>query len=242
MKAIKTWEHFFKPEVRSSGRLLVSKGQVSLKQPSDTELVAFLRVSAGFRVRLKLDRVESTEVKADCSCPLFKKGQFCKHLWATLLEACQKSPDFFEAKTELTIDSSPVSSKSNFDHVPHAAEDSRLFGAQKRVIEKTEMHQKKLEAQSLYRKLQYQKQKLRLKKMKLAKKNQVPESKFPASVEEALTYFLDNGFDLRAGLTKESVNLAKKKLARVFHPDLGGSHREILELNGYAEILSKFLL
>lgn len=242
MAVIDQWEHYFKPEVRSSGRLMVTKEQVSLKQPSDTELVAFLRVSGGVKVHLKLTRVDSAEVQATCTCPLFKKGQYCKHIWATLLESIQKKPDFFEDKTELSITEIQGSSKAIVDSTDMTGGNTDSSAAQVREIKKNEKHQQKLEAQSLYRKLQYQKQKLRLKKMKLAKKNQVPESKFPASVEEALTYFLDNGFDLRAGLTKESVNLAKKKLARVFHPDLGGSHREILELNGYAEILSKFLV
>ena len=237
---INQWEHYFKPEVRSSGWGLVLKEQVSVRQPSDTELVAFLRVSGGVKVHLKLIRVDSTEVKATCTCPLFKKGQYCKHIWATLLESSQKNPDFFEDKNKLSITEPQGLSKAIVDSKGRAAENTISAAAQDRDIQKAEKHKQKLEAQSLFRKLQYQKQKLRLKKMKLAKKNLVPEAEFPIFVEEALNYFLKNGFDLRASLTKESVNFAKKKLARVFHPDLGGSHQEILELNSYAEILSKF--
>lgn len=240
MVVIDQWEHYFKPEVRSSGRSLVSKGQVSLKQPSDTELVAFLKVSGGVKVHLKLSRVDSAEVKADCSCPLFKKGQFCKHLWGTLVEAQQKNPDFFEGKMDLSIEGSLFSSNAGVDLSDRASDLRASSAAQERALKNAERHQQKLEAQSLYRKLQYQKQKLRLKKQKLAKETEDLVPEFPDFVEEALQYFIQNGFDLRASLTKESINFAKKKLARVFHPDLGGSHQEILDLNKFAEVLSKF--
>lgn len=237
---INQWEHYFKPEVRSSGRMLVSKGQVSLKQPSDTELVAFLKVSGGVKVHLKLSRVDSPEVKADCTCPLFKKGQFCKHLWGTLVEAQQKNPDFFEGKIELSIQEFQFSTKASVDSSDRASDLRASPADQERALKNAERHQQTLEAQSLYRKLQYQKQKLRLKKLKLAKEPQALVPEFPDFVEEALQYFMQNGFDLRATLTKDSVNFAKKKLARVFHPDLGGSHQEILDLNKFAEVLSKF--
>ena len=64
---------------------------------------------------------------------------------------------------------------------------------------------------------------------------------YPRDVDRALTYFTTNGIELRTCLNKESVSSAKKSLARVFHPDFGGSHHEIIELNKYAAILENYI-
>ena len=79
-----------------------------------------------------------------------------------------------------------------------------------------------------------------MKEIKKSKKSTSEISEFPSFVEDALKYFSDNGFELRGSMNAESINLAKKKLSRVFHPDVGGSHAEILELNKFTETLLKF--
>ena len=50
---IQSWEHFFKPEVRASGRSLVTQAKVSIQQPSDTEVVAYIRATPPLKVVLK---------------------------------------------------------------------------------------------------------------------------------------------------------------------------------------------
>jgi hypothetical protein len=86
--------------------------------------------------------------------------------------------------------------------------------------------------QNSYRKTQYQKIKQKLKDQKNVKIQSYPEE-----VEKALQYFSDNGFSFENPKNVEAIQISKKKLARVFHPDLGGSHDEIVQLNQNAEIL-----
>ena len=225
--SVQNWEHFFKPEVRSSGRSLFVQGKVSVNQPSDTEIVAYVRVSPPLKVILKSNSVSSDKVIADCNCPAGKKGLFCKHIWATLLATAEKNSDFFDSKTE--IERNEARSQTPLAIKPTEATQAR-DSAQAAFKEK----------QDLYRKIQYQKQKLRQKEFK-NKKNQFQEIEYPREVDRALTFFTQNGIELRTMLTKESVSTAKKSLARVFHPDFGGSNDEIQELNKHAEILENYL-
>jgi cellulose synthase/poly-beta-1,6-N-acetylglucosamine synthase-like glycosyltransferase len=48
------------------------------------------------------------------------------------------------------------------------------------------------------------------------------------AIENAFEYFLQNGFDLKISFNEESISRARKKLSRVFHPDIIGTHEEIL--------------
>ncbi len=223
--SVQAWEHYFKPEVRNRGRSLLTQGKVTLSQPSDTEVFSFIRATTPFKVTLKVESVESHTIYADCNCPLSKKGQFCKHIWATLLITDEKKADFLESKTELhklSSDNTTSISKSKKSQVQSDSQDA--YKAK----------------QNDYRKEQYQKQKQRLKDIKKSKKNAHEPESFPPFVETALKYFSENGFELRETMNTEAINLAKKKLSRVFHPDVGGTHSEILELNDYTDTLLKF--
>src|SRR5690606_1833081 len=79
------------------------------------------------------------------------------------------------------------------------------------------------EKQNQYRKQQYQKQKQILKEKKHGKDKTKNLSTLPDHIDQALHYFSENGFELKDSLSKESLATAKKQLARVFHPDRGGS-------------------
>ncbi len=234
------WEHFFKPEVRSSGRSLFAQGKINMTQPSDTEIIAYVRVSTPLKVSLKTKSIESKTVYANCNCPAGKKHIFCKHIWAALLAIEEKNPDFFEDKTEIEKMESLLK-EAHFKPKPSTQMqvDQEKQAAFKAKQEAYKEQQK--EKQSLYRKIQYQKQKLRANEFK-NKKNETPaDSEFPGDVENALNYFSQNGFELRDVMDKEMIGTAKKKLARIFHPDLGGSHEEILELNQQTDILIGFV-
>lgn len=213
--SVQNWEHYFKPEVRSSGRALFAQDKVSIAQPSDTEIIAYIRTSSPLKVSLKTKSISSDTVFADCNCPASKKDLFCKHIWAALLATEQKNPDFFEEKTD--IEKATTTDKQS-----------------------TYKDQQK-EKQSLYRKIQYQKQKLRMSDYKKKKKESSVQSEFPRDVEKALNFFSQNGFELRESMNKEILATAKKKLARIFHPDHGGTHEEILELNRCSDILVRFI-
>lgn len=225
------FENFFKPEIRSSGQSLFSKGKMTLSQPSDLEIISYVRVSKPLKVTIKLESFDSPLVWIACSCPAGGKGPLCKHMWAALLVIQEKTPAFLEGKETLekilSSKSESLTSKSSW---------RQLEPSQDQAQKKDQFRQK----QAQYRKDQYQKQKLRLKEMKKTKETREVVTEFPSEIKEALNYFEKNGFSLKNDLTKENVNLAMKKLARVFHPDRGGSHEEILELNTHSDILTDY--
>lgn len=203
------WDQFFKPEVRHSGQKYINKELISISNPSETEIIGYVRSSSSFKVNLKTTTVESSTFQAHCTCPASKKGQLCKHVWAVLSVALTKYPDFFYSKNDIEQPSK----------VP---------------VEKSAYQIK----QNDYRKAQYQKMKEQKKLFKNKKQSSVPQ--FPVDVEKAIQYFNQNGFSFESEGSEEVVQSAKKKLSRLFHPDLGGSHNEIIELNRQSEILIQF--
>ncbi|MCC6137648.1 MAG: SWIM zinc finger family protein, partial [Bdellovibrionaceae bacterium] len=221
-----TWEHFFKPEVRNSGRALAAKELVRLGRASDTELVSYVRSTSNIKVTFKSDSIDSSSISVTCTCPLGQKGQFCKHMWAVLSTIVEKNPDFLFNKTELSTPSGTTIASKEKPKISQAHAD------------KQEAYKLK---QADYRKQQYQLQKQRLQSLKKSSKTKVPtKAEFPEAVEAALHYFTENGFPLQNSMDEESISTARKKLARIFHPDRGGSHDEIVELNQHTDVLIKF--
>lgn len=230
--SVASWQHFFKPEVRSSGLAFIKKGVVSVSQLSDTEIQSYVRASTSCKVTIKSPSVSSATINVDCSCPVSKKGHFCKHIWAALLVIEEKKPDFLDSKTQLEKISAEEMTPNN------PIKTSIKVKSQAQLDSAAAFKAKQAE----YRKAQYQKQKLNIKdkKLKAKKIDKQRDNLFPTDVEEALKYFAINGFSLRDNLTKENVSFAMKKLSKVFHPDVGGSHEEILELNRFSELLIKY--
>ncbi|MGZ5280476.1 MAG: SWIM zinc finger family protein, partial [Pseudobdellovibrionaceae bacterium] len=194
------------------------------------------------RVSLSADDVASELFTATCSCPAASKGTLCKHIWATLLTVEDKRPDFFDGKQEIE-----KKSPAHDEESPAPAKFSKPFikpppkPLTEAQIQSKEAYKAK---QNDYRKQQYQKQKQRLKDIKQDKKkskNALPAPTLPEDVERAMAYFSDNGFPLENPPRSETVQLAKKKLSRIFHPDIGGSHDEILELNKHCETIFDFI-
>jgi hypothetical protein len=208
----------FKPEVRSSGKKLVSQEKISISSHSDTEIHAYARVAPPAKVKLHSDEVGSTAFEATCSCPTAKKSRFCKHIWGTILLVKNQYPDFLAGKNEISQNDEIVSPKNNYQEQ-----------AKQRASE--------------YRKEQYQKQKSRVKEQKRARRGieSAPVQSYPDEIETALRYFAENGFPMAEGPSKEVVTEAKRKLSRFFHPDRGGSHEESVELNQHCEVLLSFL-
>ncbi len=219
---IETAETFFKSSARSGGARLYKEGKVSFSKPSSLEITAY--VKPNYRVNLKLDSIRSVELNADCNCPPSKKGELCKHIWASVLAVFEKSPDFFEAAKE-------VVKKVSIANTPRPLSEEQT---QAKEIFKLK--------QEIYRRKQYEKQKERAQEFKNKKKKFVKEEpSFPKDVQTAINYFSQNGFTFEDSLNENTVQLARKKLSRIFHPDVGGSHSEIVELNANSEVLLKYV-
>src|SRR5262249_60056475 len=71
--------------VRVRGQSYFVKGRATLMAARAAEVVARVRGTAKYRVRVRL---RGSKLLASCSCPYFNpQGEPCKHLWATLLLA-----------------------------------------------------------------------------------------------------------------------------------------------------------
>jgi superfamily II DNA or RNA helicase len=75
----------FSDAVRARGQSYFIKGRVTVMAARTGEIVARVRGTAKYRVRL---RMRGSKLLASCTCPYFNpQGEPCKHLWATLLLA-----------------------------------------------------------------------------------------------------------------------------------------------------------
>ena len=214
---------YFKPALQSGGQALQAK--VKLSRPSDTEITAFVNSSASLRVSLKCQSLQSDELIFNCNCPVFQKRQICKHLWAVLLTVESCYPDFLEEKTRIQLG------------------EAHLAPLKKSSDSQVEFKEELKRKQTEYRKLQYEKQKILKKESKQSKRKSKfpPQPEFSLAVQQALSFFSQNGFPISFPLIAEDIRFAKNKLARVFHPDVGGSHEEILALNLNFKVLMQFL-
>lgn len=75
----------FSDAVRSRGQSYFVKGRVTLMTARAGEVVARVRGTSKYRVRVRL---RGSKLLASCTCPYFNpQREPCKHLWATLLLA-----------------------------------------------------------------------------------------------------------------------------------------------------------
>ncbi len=210
--SVNKWAHFFKPEVLKQGTSYFEAGDVFLKIAGDTQIQAYVKGSSPIKVFFNSSSIASPSFEVDCNCSSSNKGQLCKHIWATLLEVERKHPDFLDSKKEL--------------HKIH------------KESEENDKKEQLKAKQSDYRKVQYQKQKLKAQKQKFAKRGlKAAGPVYPEPVQKALTYFSENGFNFTTPIDPEELANARKILARVFHPDKGGTHEEVLLLNQNFELL-----
>ncbi|MBV8607097.1 MAG: SWIM zinc finger family protein [Singulisphaera sp.] len=75
----------FSDAVRSRGQSYFAKGRVALTAAKVGEVMARVRGTAKYRVRL---RVRGGKLHVSCTCPYFgPQGEPCKHIWASILMA-----------------------------------------------------------------------------------------------------------------------------------------------------------
>jgi uncharacterized Zn finger protein len=223
MTVDENWSHFFKPEVRKQGFDYFQNDDVFLQIASDTQILAFVKGSSRIKVHLTTESIASTSFNADCSCSSSGKGQLCKHIWATLLAVEKKHPDFLDSKKEVhKISQMKPQSRPLHAPSPEQLEKKEKFKAQ----------------QSDYRKEQYQK--LKQKKKDQRKGSTQQAATLPENVQIALQFFSENGFPLSTPMSPVDIGNARKILARVFHPDKGGTHAEALLLNENYDILMEW--
>ncbi len=101
----------FSDAVRTRGQSYFIKGRVTVMAARAGELVARVRGTAKYRVRVRL---RGSKLLASCTCPYFSpQGEPCKHLWATLLLADSRgllqSPPVFPVRLVVEAPRRPTS-------------------------------------------------------------------------------------------------------------------------------------
>jgi uncharacterized Zn finger protein len=223
MSIEEVWGNFFKSEIKTSGSKLFAQEKVSVPSGSDTSIQAYVKVAPPIKVRFSATDIGAESFVAECTCPVARKNQFCKHVWATLLCVESKYPDFLSAKRVIEKPGQSLDAQGEPPVSFQAASKARAAD---------------------YRKEQYQKQKLRAKELKRERKGPGKLSAvaaFPPAIETALAYFTQNGFPMPDGPSEAVLGEAKRKLSRVFHPDKGGNNDEVVELNHHCDLLLRYL-
>lgn len=202
----------FRPEDRRRGEELLHKQAVSISVSSDTNVSAFVKDSPACKVSLLALDITSPSFSGSGSCASSRKGKLCKHIWAVLLKLDEQRADFLAERREIEASGQNSPQKNEFTT-----------------------------RQAEYRKQQYQRQKEYVKKRKAEEQAADQAPRYPAEIETVLSYFKLNGISLSHPLDLRELTQAKKTLSQVLHPDKGGSHDEIVELNRNYELIFNYL-
>ncbi|MCC7191322.1 MAG: SWIM zinc finger family protein [Phycisphaeraceae bacterium] len=85
MSLIKIWAPHFQSGIRMRGRAYQAEGRVKRMPPQEGELIrAEVRGKQTYTVVI---RGEGSTATAECNCAFFAGGSYCKHIWATILDA-----------------------------------------------------------------------------------------------------------------------------------------------------------
>ncbi len=85
MLILPSWKPFFEGPVRMHGRALQLGDAVTRLEPGDGHLLR-AEVKDGDTLHHVGITAEEKQASAECTCPHFDSGAYCKHIWATLLD------------------------------------------------------------------------------------------------------------------------------------------------------------
>jgi SNF2 family DNA or RNA helicase len=103
MTTITSWAPYFQSAIRAKGRAYQREGRVKLQPPQKGEVGrALVKGSQAYTVIVMGHQAGST---VQCTCPVFRSGVYCKHIWATLLELGQSA--YGQAKIPTTSSDQP---------------------------------------------------------------------------------------------------------------------------------------
>ncbi len=77
----------FLPIIRYRGKKYAKEGRVQLLHISDNFIKSRIRGSVFYKVSIDLGEKEKGAVRIGCTCPFFRQGIPCKHIWATIVAA-----------------------------------------------------------------------------------------------------------------------------------------------------------
>ncbi|MBP6218240.1 MAG: DEAD/DEAH box helicase [Oligoflexales bacterium] len=80
------FQSFFEKSIRERGFIYAERGYVKILKAQAGGVKATVKGTSRYTVTLNPEKERQTiKIYAVCSCPHFDEGNFCKHLWATLL-------------------------------------------------------------------------------------------------------------------------------------------------------------
>ncbi len=86
MSLIKAWANHFHSTIRMRGRSYQAQGRVSLLPVAPGQWVKAAVKGSGDQQHTVTISGAGPTAQVHCTCAFFAKGQYCKHIWATLLE------------------------------------------------------------------------------------------------------------------------------------------------------------
>lgn len=259
----------FSSSERRKGETLFRDRAVMLSSTNDTYVSANVRSSTPGRVTLSSEDVGGSLIKAKCSCAVYQKNELCRHIWAVVLKLENHGSDFLEGKSEIALESATTTRNEDaiedveltprqieFQEKREAYKEKQKALAKEYRKQQSEKHKEIRKQRSVeHKEIRKQRQQARASDELFEealrdqehvspgsdKKQKTPVFQYPQLVEKARQFFQANGFAMKQPMTMAELIEAKKHLSRVFHPDKGGSHEEILEVNRNFQIINDYL-
>ncbi len=82
-------KHLFLPIIRHRGNKYAKSGRVQINEFKSDVIRSTVRGTINYSVSVIFDRDDSGRVRIGCTCPFFRQGIPCKHIWATICIADQ---------------------------------------------------------------------------------------------------------------------------------------------------------
>ncbi|NJL31540.1 MAG: hypothetical protein HC898_07885 [Phycisphaerales bacterium] len=86
MSLIKAWANHFQSNIRMRGRSYQAQGRVHQVPPDSGEWVRAQIQGSNEQTHTVVIRGQGPTAQVHCTCAYFATGQYCKHIWATLLD------------------------------------------------------------------------------------------------------------------------------------------------------------
>ncbi len=83
-------KHYFPQDIRTRGNAYVRKGRVRLKNATYKLITGQVLGSRAYSIEIAMDEEDKSQLRVLCTCPHFRRGHACKHLWAALVATDRK--------------------------------------------------------------------------------------------------------------------------------------------------------
>ncbi len=93
------FKNLFLPVIRSRGNKYAKQGRVEITTLNTSEIEAKVYGTYTYKICLSLSDENPDSIRISCTCPFFKQGILCKHVWATIVIASKSAQNVSKEKT-----------------------------------------------------------------------------------------------------------------------------------------------